>query len=370
MLLHLDTKKGQGFEAAEADPIKYHALKGFLPKKTEKDAPENAGNVKKRPGYSAIFKEAIVELGLKDSRVCTITAGMPDGTGLLKFAEQFPDRYFDVGICEQHGAGFGSGLAFGGLRPVYAVYSTFCQRAYDQVIHDVCIQENSVVFCLDRAGLTGEDGWTHHGVFDIAFMRCVPGMVLMAPRDAEELEVMLQLAIDQTTTPITIRYPKATVPEFPSIIRQELRLGKAERMVEGEGVALFAYGSMVEHAWQALDELSKNGINATLVNARFTKPLDVEMLKSLAENHHTLVTIEEHVLMGGFGSAVAEAVTDANLDFTRVLRLGIPDEFITFGPRERLLEDCGLDPASITRRILEECSEPQPSKGREDRVLS
>ena len=370
VLLHLDTKKGQGFEAAEADPIKYHALKGFLPKKPEKDAAENGGDVKKRPGYSAVFKEAIVELGLKDSRVCTITAGMPDGTGLLKFAEQFPDRYFDVGICEQHGAGFGSGLAFGGLRPVYAVYSTFCQRAYDQVIHDVCIQENSVVFCLDRAGLTGEDGWTHHGVFDIAFMRCVPGMVLMAPRDAEELEVMLQLAIDQTTTPITIRYPKATVPEFPSIIRQELRLGKAERMVEGEGVALFAYGSMVENAWQALDELSKNGINATLVNARFTKPLDVEMLKSLAENHHTLVTIEEHVLMGGFGSAVAEAVADANLDFTRILRLGIPDEFITFGPRGQLIEDCGLDPSSITRRILEECSEPQPSKGREDRVLS
>ncbi|MAM46810.1 MAG: 1-deoxy-D-xylulose-5-phosphate synthase [Planctomycetes bacterium] len=374
VLLHLDTKKGQGFEAAEADPIKYHALKNFLPKKSAKKETESNGSsaAGKRPGYSGVFKEAIVKIGRKDRRVCTITAGMPDGTGLLKFAEEFPDRYFDVGICEQHGAGFGSGLAFGGMRPVYAVYSTFCQRAYDQIIHDVCIQENSVIFCLDRAGLTGEDGWTHHGVYDIAFMRCVPGIVLMAPRDAGEFENMLQLAIDQTTTPVAIRYPKATVPEFPASAEQELRIGKAEVLVEGEEVALFAYGSMVENAWEALEELSANGVKATLVNARFAKPLDIELLRNLSKNHHTLVTLEEHVLMGGFGSAVTEAIADANLAFNRILRFGVPDEFITFGPRARLLEDCGLAPASIVRRILDECAEtrtPEPGV-RGHRVLS
>jgi 1-deoxy-D-xylulose-5-phosphate synthase len=373
VLLHLDTKKGQGFEAAEADPIKYHALKDFLPKepaKEEEALNNGAPAPKKRPGYSGVFKEAIVELGRKDRRICTITAGMPDGTGLLKFAEEFPDRYFDVGICEQHGAGFGSGLAFGGLRPVFAVYSTFAQRAYDQLIHDVCIQENSVIFCLDRAGLTGEDGWTHHGVFDISFMRCVPGMVLMAPRDGKELEEMLQLAVDQTTTPVAIRYPKATAPELPVARTQDLKIGKAEVLAEGEGVALFAYGSMVESAWSALEQLAENGIQATLVNARFAKPLDVDLLKTLAENHHTLVTLEEHVLMGGFGSGVTEALVDEGIHYDRVLRLGVPDEFITFGPRTQLLQDCGLSPEAIAERIISECRSEKPPRPQEKRVLS
>ena len=372
VLLHLDTKKGHGFDAAEADPIKYHALKNFLPKKPTKEKARDNGvpAQKKRPGYSNVFKEAIVTLGRKDRRICTITAGMPDGTGLLKFSEEFPDRYFDVGICEQHGAGFGSGLAFGGMRPVFAVYSTFAQRAYDQLIHDVCIQENSVVFCLDRAGLTGEDGWTHHGVFDISFMRCVPGMVLMAPRDGEELEEMLQLAIDQTTTPVAIRYPKASVPELPVPREEDLRIGKAEVLVEGEGVALFAYGSMVEAAWSALALLAEKGIHPTLVNARFAKPLDIELLKDLGENHHTLVTLEEHVLMGGFGSGVTEVLVDANIRYDKILRLGVPDEFITFGSRKQLLEDCGLSPEAIANRIISECLGEKPPKAHETRVLS
>ena len=372
VLLHLNTKKGRGFEAAEDDPVKYHALKDFLPKKPGKKETESNGqpSSKKRPGYSSVFKEAIVDFGRKDRRICAITAGMPDGTGLLKFAEEFPDRYFDVGICEQHGAGFASGLAFGGMRPVFAIYSTFSQRAYDQLIHDVCIQENSVVFCLDRAGLTGEDGWTHHGVYDIAFMRCVPGMMLMAPRDGEELRKMLRLAIDQTTTPVAIRYPKASVPEFSVAREQQLRIGKAEVMVEGEGVALFAYGSMVEPAWAALEELAQNGIKATLVNARFAKPLDIELLESLCENHHTLVTLEEHVLMGGFGSAVTETLADKNIDYDRILRFGVPDDFITFGPRAQLLKDCGLSPAVIARRIIGECRGAKPPKTRESRILS
>ena len=373
VLLHLDTTKGKGYEAAEADPIRYHAGQGFLPKDSapalvagsqnagsQNAASRSAGSQNgapapkkkaKRPGYSDVFRETILAAARKDRRVCAITAGMPDGTGLVEFSREFPERYFDVGICEQHGAGFASGLAYGGLRPIYAVYSTFCQRAYDQVIHDVAIQENSVIFCLDRAGLTGEDGWTHHGVFDVAYLRCVPGMLLMAPRDADELVRMFQLALDQSTTPVAIRYPKASVPELPESRDPVLRPGKAELLIEGEGVALFAYGSMVEAAYQALPALRERGIAATLVNARFAKPLDVAMLRELAKTHHTLVTLEEGTLCGGLGSAVTEALADDAIRFERVERIGVPDRFVTFGARQKLLEECELDSASIARRV-------------------
>jgi 1-deoxy-D-xylulose-5-phosphate synthase len=368
VLLHLATQKGRGFPQAEADPIKYHALKDFLPKKKEEGveassaataAPEpspKAAAPRKRPSYSDVFQEAILEAARKDRRVCAITAGMPDGTGLVAFSKEFPERYFDVGICEQHGAAFSSGLAYGGMRPVYAVYSTFCQRAYDQFIHDVCIQETSVVFCLDRAGLTGEDGWTHHGVFDIAYMRCVPGVILMAPRDAEELVRMLQLALDQSTAPVAIRYPKATCPELPASREPNLRPGKAEVLVEGEDVALFAYGSMVDEAFRALGALKERGVEPTLVNARFAKPLDTELLRRLAATHRVLVTLEEHVLMGGFGSAVVEALADGGITFEKVLRIGVPDRFVTFGSRQKLLEECELDAVAIARRVAAECS--------------
>jgi 1-deoxy-D-xylulose-5-phosphate synthase len=375
VLLHILTVKGHGYEPASQNPIKYHASKNFLgePKKKPKASDPEAlqeqrhanalepEDSRKRPTYTDVFQEAIVAMGRKDSRVVAITAAMPSGTGLVEFAKQFPDRYFDVGIAEQHGCALASGMACGGLRPIFAVYSTFCQRCFDQVVHDVCIQENPVILCLDRAGLVGEDGWTHHGVFDISFLRSVPNTVLMAPRDAEELIRMLQWALEQPAVAVCIRYPKGTVPSLPPSKDPVLRIGKAEILREGEGVALHAYGSMVEEAWKAAALLEGEGMDVTVVNARFAKPLDGDVLRQLSRNHHTLVTVEEHALQGGFGGAVLEKLADQGISFCRVMRLGVPDSFQTFGNRERLLADCGLDAAGIARKIVDLTSIPRPS---------
>jgi 1-deoxy-D-xylulose-5-phosphate synthase len=233
------------------------------------------------------------------------------------------------------------------------VYSTFCQRAYDQFVHDTCIQENSVVFCLDRAGIAGEDGWTHHGAFDIAYMRCIPNVILMAPRDGEELIQMLQFGLDQSSRPVAIRYPRANTPNLPRSRDPVIRLGKAEVLREGAGVALHAYGAMVERAWEAARTLEAEGIETTVVNARFAKPLDEEILRRLERDHQTLVVLEEHVKMGGFSSAVAEAVLDLGLSFERVVRMGIPDAFQSFGSRDQILKDCGLDVESIVGTVRE-----------------
>jgi 1-deoxy-D-xylulose-5-phosphate synthase len=373
VLLHLHTVKGHGYDPASENPIKYHALKNFLPER-EKAADEKvtapaprtteplsrsteparpAPKPKPRPGYSAVFAEAIVDAARRDRRVAAITAAMPGGTGLTAFKEEFPERYFDVGIAEQHGGAFASGLAYGGLRPVFAVYSTFCQRAYDQFVHDTCIQENSVIFCLDRAGIAGEDGWTHHGMFDIAYMRCIPNVILMAPRDGEEFLRMFQFALDQTQKPVAIRYPKSQVPLLPTSRDPVLRLGRAEILRRGEGVVLHAYGAMVERAYEAAVVLDTQGVSVTVVNARFAKPLDVEMLRSLAKDHRALVTLEEHTLMGGFGSAVTEALADEQISFERIVRLGIPDAFQTFGPRDQLLKNHGLDVEGIVKKVRE-----------------
>ena len=373
ILLHLHTEKGHGYAPALEDPVKYHALKGFLPRPLEEEtpekvpasvAPETEPKPKKRPTYSQVFKEAIHDVARRDRRVVAITAAMSGGTGLNDFAKEFPGRYFDVGIAEQHGAALASGMAYGGLRPVFAVYSTFCQRAYDQFVHDICIQENPVIFCLDRAGLAGEDGWTHHGLLDIAFMRCVPNCVLMAPRDGEELIRMFQLAVDQTEAITAIRYPKGTVPALPPSKDPVIRPGKSEILVQGEKVALFAYGTMVDEAYRALPQLEKEGIHPTLVNARFAKPLDVEQLARLAETHDVLVTLEEHNLSGGFGSAVCEALSDNDIRFSKVHRVGIPDRFITFGSRQQLLEECQIDTRSLVGLISSLSSLSSVEEGR------
>ncbi|MBI4603733.1 MAG: 1-deoxy-D-xylulose-5-phosphate synthase [Planctomycetes bacterium] len=377
VLLHVHTVKGHGYEPAAKNPIKYHALKNFLgepemrasaePPVAEPAAqkPVVAPSIEKRSiesrkkvTYSEVFKETIHAAARQDRRIVAVTAAMPGGTGLVDFAKEFPDRYFDVGIAEQHGGAFSSGMAYGGLKPVFAVYSTFCQRAYDQIVHDTCIQGNSVVLCLDRGGLV-EDGWTHHGVFDIAYLRCVPNTVLMAPRDAEEFVRMFQLALEQTTLVPAIRYPKANVPTcLPPPKDPVLRLGKAEVLREGEGIALHAYGAMVEEAWKAADILEKEGISVTVVNARFAKPLDEEILRVLARDHHTLVTLEEHQLMGGFGSAVLEKLADLEVSFSRVIRFGIPDRFQTFGAREKILEELGIDAKGIAAQLLKEVAAP------------
>lgn len=385
VLLHCLTVKGHGYEPACQNPIKYHALKDFLgkPKAAPAEpprvsaapkAPEAGPDTSKdshavaqepdlaarppRPAalsrsYTELFRDTMLAAGRSDPRIVAVTAAMPGGTGLTEFAKELPDRYFDVGIAEQHGAGLASGLACGGLRPVFAVYSTFCQRAYDQVVHDICIQENSVILCLDRAGLVGEDGWTHHGVFDISFLRAVPNLVLMAPRDGEEFVRMFHFAVEQSKLAVAIRYPKANLPILPASADPIIELGKAETLQEGEGVALVAYGSMVVEAWHAARLLEDRGIRPTVANARFAKPFDGALLQRLRRNHHTIVTIEEHALAGGFGSVVLERLADLDIPFARVVRLGIPDAFQTFGPRDRLLEDCGLDAASIARRVSE-----------------
>ena len=362
VLLHLLTVKGHGYEPASKNPIKYHALKDFLkePEKAsgngapEKPKPQPA---KPKPTYSDVFKELMHTTARQDRRLVAVTAAMPGGTGLSEFAKEFPERYFDVGIAEQHGGAFSSGLAYGGLRPVYAVYSTFCQRAYDQIIHDICIQENAVILCLDRAGLV-EDGWTHHGVFDIAYLRCVPNVILMAPRDAEEFVRMFHLALDQSSLVPAIRYPKTTIPALPPSRDPVLRIGKAEVLKEGDGIALHAYGGMVDEAYRAAQLLEKEGLSVTVVNARFAKPLDQEVLRKLAQNHHTLVTLEEHVFMGGFGSAVLEALADEGISFPRVVRIGVPDRFQTFGSRDSILRELGMDAAGIADRVLGLGTEP------------
>ncbi len=365
ILLHLHSVKGCGYDPATNDPVKYHALKGFLKKdtvgdksdetdKTDKTVkPETAAPPKPRQVmYSDVFAETLIEAARKDRRLVAITAGMPGGTGLTAFAKEFPERYFDVGIAEQHGAAVSSGMAYGGLKAVFAVYSTFCQRAYDQFVHDVCIQENPVILCLDRAGLV-EDGWTHHGVFDIAYMRCIPNCILMAPRDAEEYVRMFQLALEQTDKCVAIRYPKAAVPKLPSSREPQLVLGKAETLRQGEGVAILAYGAMVELAYQAASELEQGGVDVTVVNARFAKPFDTDLLCRLAPRHHSLITIEEHALAGGFGSAVLEHIADLNLSFSRVVRMGVPDHFQNIGAREHLLQDCGLTVENIVSSARE-----------------
>lgn len=359
VLLHLLTVKGQGYSPASRDPIKYHALKNFKKSGAEKKASEvaTAGTPPPKPApYSKVFADTIIEAARKDRRIVGITAAMPGGTGLAHFAKEFPDRYYDVGIAEQHGCAFSSGLAYSGLRPVYAVYSTFCQRAYDQFVHDVCIQENSVIFCLDRGGLV-EDGWTHHGVFDIAFMRCIPGVILMAPRDGDELKRMFAFAVDQTTRPVAIRYPRSDAPtDLPRPADGgEIRLGRGEILLDGEDVALVAYGSMVEMCYRAALNLRSRGMNVTVVNARFAKPLDVELIRRLGENHRCLITAEEHALQGGFGSMLLEVSSDEEIRFDRILRLGVPDRFISFGKRDFLLRECGLDAASIEEITARAC---------------
>ena len=368
VLLHAMTVKGHGYMPASSDPVKYHALKNFMPAGVPTEpAPQPTVAAKpKPPAYTKVFTDTLIETARKDERICAITAGMSGGTGLIHFNKEFPDRFFDVGIAEQHGCAFSSGLALSGRRPVFAVYSTFCQRAYDQFVHDVCIQEKSVIFALDRAGLPGEDGWTHHGAFDISFMRCIPNVILIAPRDGDEFQRMFQFCIDQTINPIAIRYPKANVPDdLPEVRPEDLEivLGKGEVLVKGEDLVLFAYGAMVDHAHKASLVLKERGHNVTVVNARFAKPVDDGLLRELSQTHSALITIEEHALSGGFGSAVVEACVDGDISFQKILRLGVPDEFITFGSRAQLLKLVGLDVDSIVasaEKTLESLSKGAP----------
>jgi len=343
ILLHVMTKKGKGYPPAEKEPVRFHGTGPF----DIKDGKPLAGSTTQT--YTDIFSQKILELAKENKNIAAITAAMPEGTGLDKFRDKYPDRFFDVGIAEAHAVCFSAGLAKKGKRPVIAVYSTFLQRAYDQLIESVGLQNLPIVLCLDRAGISGEDGVTHQGLFDIVYLRAIPNMVVMAASSARELEAMLEFAL-KLEQPCAIRYPKSALSPQPSASSQ-IELAKAEVLREGKDIAIIALGAMVDPALLCANMLKKDGIEACVVNARFVKPLDKELLLGLADKFKYLVTIEDGILDAGFGSAVLEVVNRP------VLRLGLPCEFIEHGRRNQLLEKYGLDAPGIYRSIKKQLTD-------------
>jgi len=342
VLLHVVTQKGKGHYLASAQPELYHSASPITSSNGKIEThPQN-------PSYTSVFSKSLVECAARDARIVAITAAMPEGTGLLEFKERFPDRYFDVGMCEEHGVAFAGGLAAAGLIPVVAIYSTFLQRSYDQIFHDLALQEASAVLALDRAGIVGADGPTHHGLFDIAYLRHIPGLVIAAPKDGEELSRMLAFALESSRL-VAIRYPKDTTPVVP--LCSPIRLGEGEILQRGEQVALIAYGAMVSTAFRTATILEAAGIQPTVVNARFVKPIDRELIVSMARSHPLIVTLEDHALSCGFGSAVLETLADAGELPRKFLRLGVPDRFVGHGSREELLQSLELDPLSIAGKV-------------------
>ena len=354
VLVHVLTKKGMGYRPAEENPSLFHGVGPFEIK---------TGKVLKGKGgaasYTAIFGATLCKLAAEDERITAITAAMPDGTGLSGFAKEFPDRFFDVGIAEQHGVTFAAGLAAEGFRPVFAVYSSFLQRAYDQVFHDVCLQNLPVTFAIDRGGVVGSDGPTHHGAFDISYLRHLPNMTLMAPKDENELQHLLATAIS-LGTPAALRYPRGN--GYGVALDQTLKtipVGQAELLQEGEDAVVLALGTMVYPALEAAKSLAADyGIKLTVVNARFVKPLDEKLILELAGKQKTVITIEENALQGGFGTAVLELFEQRNLSGVRVLRLGYPDSFIPQGEQHELRAMLGLDADGIATSIRNFLAQP------------
>ncbi len=347
MLLHVQTMKGKGYQIAELDPRKYHGVKGISPGSGKVEPP------KARLAYTDVFGEAMVRLAREDSRVNAVTAAMVDGTGLVRFARELPERFFDVGIAEAHAVAFCSGMALEGQRPVAAIYSTFLQRAFDQIVHDVALQHLPVVFCLDRAGLVGEDGPTHHGAFDLSYLGCVPGLVVAAPSTGAEMMGLLRCALQWTEGPFAIRYPRDIVPEeempgFPDPIE----VGTWVVLRPPAMVTLLAVGSMVPVAREAADLLAPMGVSAGVVNCRFVRPLDPRVLGGLRGAGQRIVTLEENSLAGGFGSQVARWYDELpGPDRPQILSLGLPDRFVEHGSRGKLLELCGLTAGQVVARV-------------------
>ena len=347
VLVHVLTKKGKGYKPAEESPNKFHGTGPFDIATGKKIANPNAPIT-----YTEVFGRTLTELANEDKEIIGITAAMPDGTGMSTFAKAHPERFFDVGIAEQHAVTSAAGAAAVGLKPVAAIYSTFLQRAYDSVLHDICMQKLHVTLCLDRAGLVGDDGYTHHGVFDYTYLRSMPEMTIMAPKDENELRHMLKTAVD-FDGPVSVRYPRGSgVGVSITEPMHSLPIGKAEVLREGKDVCLWAIGSMVQSALQAADKLAEQGICAGVVNMRFAKPLDEELLLEHAAQYGKIVTLEEGVLQGGVGSAVLETLNAAKmLQKCQVLTLGIPDEFVLHGDKKLLFKDLGLDVETISVKI-------------------
>ncbi len=345
VIVHVLTKKGKGYDPAERHPARFHGAEPFdiqtgLPK-----------NKRKKANYQDVFSTCMVKLGQRNENVVAITAAMPDGTGLKRFKNLYPERFFDVGIAEGHAVTFAAGLAAGGIKPILAVYSSFLQRAYDQVLHDVCIQNLPVVFAIDRAGLVGSDGETHQGIFDLSYLSSIPNMHIMAPKNKWELSDMLKFAVG-FDGPVALRYPRGEAYDGLKEFRKPIVYGKGEILYEEEDIALLAVGSMVKTAEVVRRKLKEMGYSCTLVNGRFIKPVDTELIRELCKDHKLLVTMEENVRSGGFGEKVRDYVTDHELP-VKVLNIAIPDEYVEHGNVSILYEEVGIDVESVTKRTVE-----------------
>lgn len=350
VVMHVVTQKGRGYMPAEKNPSAFHGVGSF-------DIATGESLAGKSLTYTSVFSKTICRLGKAHPDVVTICAAMPDGTGLTAFKKHFPGRFFDVGIAEQHAVTFAAGLAAGGMHPFVAVYSSFLQRAYDQIIHDVCIQNLPVVFCVDRAGLVGADGETHQGIFDLSYLSMIPNMTVCAPKNKYELYDMLYFAY-QYHGPIAIRYPRGSAYEGFKNMRPPIEYGKSELMFEGEKIALVAVGSMVQTAVEVREKLLDKGINATVVNARFVCPLDIECLDRLSRDHHWIVTMEENVLKGGFGEACGDYLLAKHED-VRLLHVGVPDVYVEHGGVDQLKKTLHMDADSIVERICSAMSDAE-----------
>jgi 1-deoxy-D-xylulose-5-phosphate synthase len=366
VIVHALTMKGKGFPQAESDYYRWHATGPF-----DLQTGKPIKSPSKTPTYTTVFGNTLCELMEKDPKVVALTAAMPDGTGVCSALEKFPDRSFDVGIAEQHCVTFAAGMSCEGLKPVCAIYSTFLQRGFDQVIHDVCIQDLNVKFCLDRGGIAGGDGQTHHGLLDIAYLRGVPNIILMAPKDEGEMRDML-LTMLEHHGPAAMRYPRGNgigvdISREPEV----LEIGKAELLRDGGEIAIIAYGSMVHPSLAAAENLAKDGIETTVINARFVKPLDAPLILALARTKRLLVTVEEAYLAGGFGAAILELLEENGLqDKVRVVRMGVPDRLITHGDPKLLLAKYGLDADGIYNRVRESIEVLDERRAKPQRVVS
>ena len=346
IVIHVKTIKGKGYEPAEKDPTLFHGIGPF-----EKETGKIIINSDDKT-YTKVFSDKLVELAEKDKKIVAITAAMADGTGLVEFSKKFPDRFFDVGICEQHAVTFASGMSLSGLTPIVCIYSSFLQRAFDQIIHDVCLQNQHVVFAIDRAGLVGADGETHQGIFDISYLRLIPNMTIMAPKNDLEFEKMIEFAIYNVSGPVAIRYPRGVAYSELRDSMQDISIGKSELISDGKDIAIYALGSMVSTAKHIKEKLNAKSINPILINARFAKPIDFDSIDKLCKSGiHELVVMEEGILNGGIGQAIEDYVHDKKFD-VRVILITLPDAYVEHGNVSKLREVLGINSESILRKIL------------------
>ena len=343
VLIHVNTVKGMGYRPAEKNPTQFHGIGKF---------DVNTGEpLSKGETFSSVFGNTVCDFAAKDARICCVTAAMAAGTGLTRFASEYPQRFFDVGIAEAHAVTFSAGLAAGGLKPVFAVYSSFLQRAYDQILHDVCIQQLHVVFAIDRAGLVGSDGETHQGIFDLSYLSNIPNMTVFAPKNAWELEAGLEFGLEECNGPFALRYPRGTAVTAFEEFKQPIVYGEAEVMYYEKDIALLAVGSMVETADIVRKNLKAQGYSVTLINARFVKPIDESAVFKCGREHNLIVTMEENVISGGFGESVCQLVSDLQLP-VRVLNISLPDDYIEHGSVDILRCEAGIDAETVTERII------------------